>query len=77
MIARHRALTLTPLKLQLSTGTVWNMPPPTQGLASLMILGLFDRLKISEADGRARARTGRVREAGFIVRNAHIQDRRR
>ena len=25
-------------------GTVFNMPPPTQGLASLLILGLFDRL---------------------------------
>ena len=74
-LARHRALTLTPLKLQLSTGTVWNMPPPTQGLASLMILGLFDRLKISEADGFEHVH-GLVEcvKRAFIVRNAHIQD---
>ncbi len=74
-LARHRALTLTPLKLQLSTGTVWNMPPPTQGLASLMILGLFDRLKISDADGFEHVH-GLVEcvKRAFIVRNAHIQD---
>jgi gamma-glutamyltranspeptidase/glutathione hydrolase len=29
------------------------MPPPTQGLASLMLLGIYDRLNIPEADGFA------------------------
>ena len=74
-LARHRALTLAPLKLRLSTGTVWNMPPPTQGLASLMILGLFDRLGVTEAEGFAHMH-GLVEciKQAFIVRNAHVQD---
>jgi len=74
-LARHRALTLAPLKLRLSTGTVWNMPPPTQGLASLMILGLFDRLGVPEAEGVAHMH-GLVEciKQAFIVRNAHVQD---
>jgi gamma-glutamyltranspeptidase/glutathione hydrolase len=40
----HRALWKTPLELQHSLGTVWNMPPPTQGLVALLILGQLDRL---------------------------------
>jgi len=43
-LARQRAYQVDPLSLDLSVGTVFNMPPPTQGLASLLILGLFDRL---------------------------------
>jgi len=38
--ARWRA----PLSVRLSGATIFNAPPPTQGLASLMILGLFERL---------------------------------
>jgi oxamate amidohydrolase len=33
-----------PLVLELREGRVFNTPPPTQGLASLIILGLFERL---------------------------------
>ena len=74
-LAAHRALTVSPLSVDLSTGTVWNMPPPTQGLASLMILGLFDRLGIEEAEEFAHIH-GLVEciKQAFIVRNAHVQD---
>jgi gamma-glutamyltranspeptidase/glutathione hydrolase len=34
----------TPLVLRHSLGTIYNMPPPTQGLVSLLILGQLDRL---------------------------------
>lgn len=40
----HQAVWKTPLALQHSLGTVYNMPPPTQGLVSLLILGQLDRL---------------------------------
>ncbi|HEY4407495.1 MAG TPA: gamma-glutamyltransferase [Xanthobacteraceae bacterium] len=40
-----------PLSVELHAGTVFNTPPPTQGLASLMILGLFDRLGVRQAEG--------------------------
>src|SRR5665811_1136627 len=31
-------------------GHVYNAPPPTQGLASLMILALFERLGVAKAE---------------------------
>jgi gamma-glutamyltranspeptidase/glutathione hydrolase len=40
-----------PLSTTIAAGTLYNAPPPTQGLASLIILGLFDRLRIKEAEG--------------------------
>ncbi|MDX7954013.1 gamma-glutamyltransferase, partial [Lichenihabitans sp. Uapishka_5] len=42
-----------PLSLRLRDCTVYNAPPPTQGLASLLILGLFERLGVTERDGFA------------------------
>lgn len=47
----HRAMETTPLRVGLRCGTVYNVPPPTQGLASLIILGVFDRLGCGEAEG--------------------------
>ena len=74
-LAAHKALTCAPLSVQLSTGTVWNMPPPTQGLSSLMILGLFDRLGVKDAEGFAHIHglVEAIKQA-FIIRNAHVQD---
>ncbi|WP_417672194.1 gamma-glutamyltransferase family protein [Roseibium sp.] len=40
-----------PLKVDLKCGTVFNAPPPTQGLASLIILGLYDRLSANGREG--------------------------
>jgi len=51
--AAYRAERVTPLKLETSWGTLYNMVAPTQGIASLMILGQFDRLGVTEADGFA------------------------
>ncbi|MFG1480218.1 gamma-glutamyltransferase [Xanthobacter sp. V4C-4] len=39
-----------PLRVSLPQGEVFNAPPPTQGLASLLILGLFARLKNEGAE---------------------------
>ena len=50
-LARHAAGRREPLSLRLRSATVFNHPPPTQGLASLMILGLFERLGVREAEG--------------------------
>jgi len=48
---RYRANLREPLELPLSSGTLYNTPPPTQGLASLMVLGLFDRLRVTQPEG--------------------------
>ncbi|MEI8146158.1 MAG: gamma-glutamyltransferase [Alphaproteobacteria bacterium] len=44
-LTEYYAVERTPLALAHSFGQVFNMPPPTQGLASLMILGIVDRLE--------------------------------
>ena len=41
----------TPLSVRLTDATVYNCPPPTQGLASLVLLGVFEHLDIKRADG--------------------------
>ena len=41
---RHRARLVAPLALGHSLGTVYNLPPPTQGVVSLLILGILDAL---------------------------------
>lgn len=43
-IEKTQARWRPPLDVRLSDARVFNAPPPTQGLASLMILGMFERL---------------------------------
>ncbi|MCB1957771.1 MAG: gamma-glutamyltransferase family protein [Rhodocyclaceae bacterium] len=50
-LADYRAAVVTPLELQMRGARVFNLPPPTQGLATLMILGQFERLDVGAADG--------------------------
>jgi len=45
-LAAHRARLTDPLTLEHSLGTLHNLPPPTQGVASLLILGILDALAI-------------------------------
>ena len=40
-----------PLRTRIRAGHLFNSAPPTQGLASLIILGLYDRLDVSRAEG--------------------------
>jgi oxamate amidohydrolase len=47
----YQAAMVAPLSVNTSVGTLYNTPPPTQGLASLIILALFDRLKVEQANG--------------------------
>jgi gamma-glutamyltranspeptidase/glutathione hydrolase len=49
-LVRFHATAAEPLSVTLRAGTLYNTPPPTQGLASLVILALFERLRIGEAD---------------------------
>ena len=45
-----RASVVEPLSLRGAAGDLYNSPPPTQGLASLIILGLFDRLRVTQGE---------------------------
>ena len=49
-LERNTATLAEPLSITIDAGTLYNTPPPTQGLASLMILALFTRLGVKEAE---------------------------
>ena len=42
-----------PLAMRLRDASLWNFPPPTQGLASLILLGIFDRLGVAQPESLA------------------------
>lgn len=75
-LQRHHASLVTPLEVKLSVGTGYNMPPPTQGLASLMILGIFDRIREGATVDSFAHVHGLVESTkqAFLVRNRHVGD---
>ena len=50
-MTRYDARLAEPLQVSLPSGTIYNTDAPTQGVVSLMILALFDRLGVTEAEG--------------------------
>jgi gamma-glutamyltranspeptidase len=74
-LENHSATLKEPLSLKTSAGTLYNMPPPTQGLASLLILGAFDRLDCAQADGFDFVHLlVEATKQAFAVRDLHITD---
>lgn len=74
-LAAQQGIERPPLALTLKTGTVYNTPPPTQGLASLIILGLVERLGCGEADGFAHVHAiVEATKAAFRVRDRVVTD---
>jgi len=49
-LERYRAYVAEPLSVKIAAGTLYNAPPPTQGLASLIILALFERLRVADGE---------------------------
>ena len=74
-LAAHRALVETPLTVSLAGARLFNTRPPTQGVASLMILALFSRLGVGSAESFAHVH-GLVEatKRAFIFRDRHVQD---
>jgi len=74
-LSSYHARRVRPLEMAHSLGTLYNLPPPTQGVLSLMILGILDRLALS-----ARPREGadmihltvEATKRAFGVRHAHM-----
>lgn len=76
-LQQHRARHVTPLHLRHSHGDVWNLAPPTQGLVSLAILGITDRLAMAQADDAATIhRIVEATKLAFSLRDSHITDPR-
>ena len=75
----YRAEMVKPLALAHSLGTLYNLPPPTQGAVSLMILGILDRLGLKEIEPDSADYVHCVVEAtkqAFKIRDAEITDPR-
>lgn len=73
----HRARWTVPLALAHSRGTVLNVPPPTQGVVSLLILGILDRLDVGRVDPDGADYVHLCVEAvkqAFAVRDRHVTD---
>jgi gamma-glutamyltranspeptidase len=74
-LEKYEARIVEPLSVKVSAGTLYNTPPPTQGLASLIILALFDRLRVPEAESFAHIH-GLIEatKRAFIVRDREVTD---
>lgn len=75
----YRAELVEPLALAHSLGTIYNLPPPTQGAVSLMILGILDRLRLDKIEPDSANYVHCVVEAtklAFRIRDAEITDPR-
>ncbi|MFT9399484.1 gamma-glutamyltransferase family protein [Acetobacter sp.] len=73
--AAYTALLTQPLETDINGCTLYNTPPPTQGVASLAILKLFDALDAPQAESFAHIH-GLVEatKQAFLYRNAHVGD---
>ncbi|MCP8939736.1 gamma-glutamyltransferase [Alsobacter sp. SYSU M60028] len=71
----YRARLAAPLTASIPGASLHNMPPPTQGLASLMILGVFARLGVERGESFAHVH-GLVEatKRAFRVRDAVVTD---
>ncbi len=73
----HRGEWREPLALEHSLGRLYNLPPPTQGLVSLLILGILDRLDIGSVDPASADYVHLCVEAvkqAFAIRDRYITD---
>jgi gamma-glutamyltranspeptidase len=73
----HRATCVAPLSVSVRAGQLFNLPAPTQGFASLLILALYDRLASAHATADSFEHIHGLVEAtkrAFLIRNAEIAD---
>jgi len=75
-LAAHRVTRPAPLSVPIVGATLFNTAPPTQGLASLLILALFDRLHAGEAESfdHIHGLVEATKQA-FLFRDRHVGDR--
>jgi gamma-glutamyltranspeptidase/glutathione hydrolase len=70
-----RAVRVEPVSVQLQSGEAFNLPPPTPGVSALMILGIFDRLGVTEPESFAHIHgVVEATKRALILRNAHVGD---
>jgi gamma-glutamyltranspeptidase/glutathione hydrolase len=73
----HHARLCQPLALEHSAGTLHNTPAPTQGVVSLLILGILDRLRLGDVPAGSAGYVHLCVEAvkqAFGVRDRYVTD---
>lgn len=74
----YEAAIVKPFSVQLSDSKVYNLPPPTQGVSSLLILAIFEQLGVKQAETFEHVH-GLVEATkhAFLLRNEYVTDPRR
>ncbi len=74
----YAAKQVAPLRLAHATGTLYNMTPPTQGVVSLAILGILDRLGLARLEpdsaDHVHAIVEATKQAFLAIRDPHVAD---
>lgn len=74
-LAWHRPIVGEPISLRVRDATLYNVPPPTQGLAALAILGIADRIAPAVPDGFDHVhRLVEATKRAILLRSAHVTD---
>lgn len=73
--ANYEAKLVTPLSVETSKGKLYNLPAPTQGIASLIILALYDKVyQQAETDIDMAHLLIECTKQAFIARNRYVAD---
>lgn len=71
----YQALPVAPVQVTTSVGTLYNLPAPTQGIASLIILALYDRVKdAANSNADFVHLLIECTKQAFIARNQYVTD---
>ena len=82
-LAAQHGLIAAPLEVAVSGARIYNTPPPSQGVASLLILGIYDALiAAAKQEGGAGRADGfalvhdlvECTKQAFLLRDAHVAD---
>ncbi len=74
-LAAHHVSRPQPLHTRIAGAELYNSAPPTQGFASLLILALFERLRVAAPDGfdHVHGLVEATKQA-FLLRDRHVGD---
>ena len=77
-IKAYEAKMVTPLSVNTSVGKLYNLPAPTQGIASLLILALFDKVQhLATNEAEFVHLLVECTKQAFIKRNQYVADQSR
>lgn len=73
--APHRASYVEPLSVKTNQATLYNLPAPTQGIASLLILAIYDRLFDASWDEAEQIHhLVEATKQAFLIRDQYVTD---